>query len=200
MRCVNQISHSIDIVIVMSSVSERLFRFKVARTFRESWNEVGQMKSFAALKRVQRALILEIAGLQADREELLRCRRGGGGKGRRMIKRTFERAYQIVFQHYFSVYPPPLYNDSLFLRRFRVPKCVFERIFNALQKDTLFQLRRNAADRWGIHPLVKAVAVFRHIGYGTSADQLDEQFQISESTFLKVRKRFCKVFYCFWSL
>ena len=79
-----------------------------------------------------------------------------------------------------------------------MPKCVFERIFNALQKDALFQLKRNAADRWGIHPLVKAVAVFRHIAYGTSADQLDEQFQIAESTFLKVRKRFCKVFYCFW--
>ena len=182
----------------MSSASESLFRFKVARSFRDMWNEVGHMKSFAALKRVHRALISDIAGLQADREELLTCRRGGGGKGRRIIKRSFERAYQTVFQHYFSADPPPLYNDSLFLRRFRVPKCVFERIFNALQKDALFQLKRNAADRWGIHPLVKAVAVFRHIAYGTSADQLDEQFQIAESTFLKVRKRFCKVFYCFW--
>jgi hypothetical protein len=61
-----------------------------------------------------------------------------------------------------------------------------------LQTDSLFQIRLNAAYRWSIHPLVKATAVFRHLAY-TSADQLDEQFQIAESTFLKVRIRFCKV-------
>jgi hypothetical protein len=177
----------------ISSASEELFRFQVSSAFRERWNELGQSKSIAKLKCAHLAIEKDIAALSADREELLTRRRGGGGKGRRIIMRQFERAYRIVYEQYFSVYPPPMYKDSLFLRRFRVPKCVFQRVYDALQKDPLFQIRSNAAHRWGIHPLVKTTAVFRHIAYGTSADQLDEQFQIGESTFLKVRKRFCQV-------
>ncbi len=175
------------------SASEELFRFKVSCTFRDRWNEIGQMKSIAKLKCAHVAMLKDIAAISADREELSTRRRGGGGKGRRIIMRQFERAYRTLFDQYFSVNPLPLYNDSLFLRRFRVPKCVFQRVYDALQTDGLFQIRRNCAHRMGIHPLVKATAVFRHFAYGTSADQLDEQFQIAESTFLKVRKRFCKV-------
>lgn len=177
----------------ISSASEELFRFRVSNAFRDRWNELGQSKSIAKLKCAHLAIMKDIAGLSADREELKTRRRGGGGKGRRIIMRHFERAYRTVFEQYFSVHPPPMYNDSLFLRRFRVPKCVFQRVYDALQTDRLFQIRRNAAHRWSIHPLVKATAVFRHIAYGTSADQLDEQFQIAETTFLKVRKRFCQV-------
>lgn len=175
------------------SASEELFRFRVACTFRDRWDAIGQMKTIAKVKSAQLSILKDIAGLSADREELLIRKRGGGGKGRRMIIRRFESAYRTVFEQYFIVYPPPLYNDAFFLRRFRVPKCIFQRVFDALQTDPLFQIRRNAAHRWSIHPLVKATAVFRHFAYGTSADQLDEQFQIAESTFLEVRKRFCKV-------
>jgi hypothetical protein len=177
----------------ISSASEELLRFQLRTAVRDRWTELGQSKFIAKLKFAHLAIEKDIASLSADREELSTRRRGGGGKGRRIIMRKFERAYRIVFEQYFSVYPPPMYNDSLFLRRFRVPKCVFQRVYDALQTDPLFQFRRNAAHRWGIHPLVKATAVFRHIAYGTSADQLDEQFQIGETTFLKVRKRFCQV-------
>jgi hypothetical protein len=177
----------------MSDASEHLFRFKIASLSRDFWKDVAQMESFAMLKHAHRAILSDIAGLQADREELLTRRRGGGGKGRRIIKRDFERAYQTIFQQYFSVHVPPMYNDSLFLRRFRVPKSVFQKVMNALSRDPLFQVKRNAAHRWGIHPLVKATAVFRHFAYGTSADQLDEQLQIAESTFLKARQRFCDI-------
>jgi hypothetical protein len=66
-------------------------------------------------------------------------------------------------------------------------------VYAALQRDAFFKHQCNAAGRWGIHPLVKTTAVFRHIGYGTSADQLDEQFAIAESTFLETRLKFCEV-------
>jgi hypothetical protein len=75
-------------------------------------------------------------------------------------------------------------------------------VYAALQRDEFFKHQCNAAGRWGIHPLVKTTAVFRHLGYGTSADQLDEQFAIAESTFLETRLKFCEVvffvvFLCF---
>ena len=61
-----------------------------------------------------------------------------------------------------------------------------------------FELKANAAGRLGIHPLVKVTACFRHLAYGTSADQLDEQLQIAESTFLETRQSFCDVRFPFF--
>ena len=56
-----------------------------------------------------------------------------------------------------------------------------------------FELKANAAGRLGIHPLVKVTACYRQLAYGTSADQLDEQLQIADSTFLETRQSFCDV-------
>jgi hypothetical protein len=60
-------------------------------------------------------------------------------------------------------------------------------------KHPSFQHNKNRAGRRGIHPLVKTTACFRHIAYATSADQLDECFQISETVFLETRQAFCDI-------
>lgn len=116
---------------------------------------------------------------------------GGSQKGRKIIMRNFDAAFQTVMQHYFV--ESPLYSPKLFSRRFRVSRKIFDRVYHACLRHPFFQHEANAAGRRGIHPLVKTTACFRHIAYGTSADQLDEQFQISESTFLETRLAFCDV-------
>jgi hypothetical protein len=154
------------------------------------------MDQLCRIRSARRDVINDIATIRELKEELLRRKRGGGGKGRRIIMRSFEQAYQIVTANYFSVFPAPLYSHVHFSRRFRVSRRTFEIVFDALQRDECFQHKCNAAGRWGIHPLVKVTAIFRHLGYGTSADQLDEQFAIAESTFLEIRQKFCEVFFC----
>jgi hypothetical protein len=116
---------------------------------------------------------------------------GGSKKGRKIIMRDFDAAFQTLMRHYFV--ENSLYPVKLFSRRFRVSKEIFERVYHACLKHPVFRHEKNAAGRRGIHPLVKTTACFRHIAYGTSADQLDECFQISESTFLESRLAFCDV-------
>lgn len=157
------------------------------------WSDIMSMEQIDRIRAARRDVMNDIAAVREQKEELCRRKRGGGGKGRRIIKRNFEQAHQIVVANYFSVFPSPLYSDVLFNRRFRVSRRTFETVYAALQRDEFFKHQCNAAGRWGIHPLVKTTAVFRHIGYGTSADQLDEQFAIAESTFLETRLKFCEV-------
>lgn len=129
--------------------------------------------------------------LEVSRLMLLTKRQGGSKKGRKIIKRDFEAAFNTLMIQYFVV--DPMYSEGLFRRRFRVSKQIFERVYNACLKYPSFQQNHNAAGRQGIHPLVKVTACFRHIAYGTSADQLDELYQIAETTFLEIRKVFCDV-------
>jgi hypothetical protein len=42
--------------------------------------------------------------------------------------RDFKGAYERLFKNYFSTDPPPVYNDTDFERRFRMPRAVFNRI------------------------------------------------------------------------
>ncbi len=159
------------------------------------WSDIDSMDELCRIRAARRAVIKDIASIREQKEDLLRRKRGGGGKGRRIIMRNFEQAYKTVAANYFSLFPAPLYSDVHFSRRFRISRRTFEMVFEALQHDACFQHKCNTAGRWGIHPLVKATAVFRHIAYGTSADQLDEQFAIAESTFLETRLKFCEVFF-----
>ena len=116
---------------------------------------------------------------------------GGSKAGRKIIRRDFDGAFERLMQQYFA--DEPLYSAAMFSRRFRVSRKIFERVYNACVKHPYFQHEKNCAGRRGIHPLVKTTACFRHIAYGTSADQLDEYLQISESTFLETRLAFCDI-------
>jgi hypothetical protein len=74
-----------------------------------------------------------------------------------------------------------------------VSKEIFGKIYKACQQHPFFAWKANAALKMGIHPLVKVTAIFRHFAYGISADGLDEQYHISETTVLDARVAFCDV-------
>ena len=153
------------------------------------------VQSTPSWKRMQQTcdeLWSKIEALEIQRRILLLAPRPGGSKvGRKIIKRDFEKAFNTLMIHYFVA--KPMYPDVLFRKRFRVAKQIFERVYCACLKHPCFEHNMNAASRRGIHPLVKVTACFRHLAYGTSADQLDELFQIAESTFLETRQAFCDV-------
>ena len=169
------------------------FKRSCAKLLSDFWFQFKNSSEMQKIREVQTAMFQEIIAIQAQKEELLRRKRGGGGKGKRIVMRKFEIAFQTLIEQYFSLQPPPLYSISQFKRRFRVSKALFQRIYCALAQHPLFQQRRNAARRWGIHPLVKTTAVFRHLAYGVPADMLDDHYQLAETTFLETRHAFCKV-------
>lgn len=159
---------------------------------------VIRVQSTPSWKRMQQTiedLRSQIETLEVQRRMLLIKRPGGSKKGRRIIKRNFDRAYNTLMLAYFVA--TPMYTEALFRRRYRVSKPIFERVYNACLNHPCFEHKANAAGRLGIHPLVKVTACFRHLAYGTSADQLDEQLQIAESTFLETRQSFCDVRFLF---
>jgi hypothetical protein len=153
--------------------------------------DLAAIDEMILLKKLKNSLQHKINEAEDLQKQLLQCRRGGSKKGRKIVMRNFEDAYRRVLQHYFvSV---PLYNNVTFCRRFRVSRSIFDRIYDACTGHPYFQHRCNAAGRWGVHPLVKITAVFRQLAYGSSADELDEHFQISDTTLDASKEMFCDV-------
>ena len=95
------------------------------------------------------------------------------------------RLYNDYFAH------NAVYSGSLFRRRFRMQKHVFERIMNGVvANDDWFRKRPNASGRLGISPLQKCTAAIRMLAYGCAADATDEYLRISESTAITSMRRF----------
>lgn len=92
-----------------------------------------------------------------------------------------EEGHARLYNDYFA--EVPVYPSSLFRRRFRMRKHVFERLLNAVtQHDPWFQQRRDAAGRLGLSPLQKCTAAVRQLAYGCASDACDEYVRISEAT------------------
>ncbi|XP_021761791.1 uncharacterized protein LOC110726627 [Chenopodium quinoa] len=92
-----------------------------------------------------------------------------------------EEGHARLYNDYFA--EVPVYPSSLFRRRFRMRKHVFERLLNAVtQHDPWFQQRRDAAGRLGLSPLQKCTAAVRQLAYRCASDACDEYVRISEAT------------------
>jgi len=106
--------------------------------------------------------------------------------GRRPNKpRNFRSGSRAILRDYFGLNrDPPVYNEGDFERRFRVPRSVFLRIYNAVKDRPSFAQRINATGRLQAHPLRKVVAAFRVIAYGEAPDRTDEYVRLSASTLL----------------
>jgi hypothetical protein len=97
--------------------------------------------------------------------------------------RDFKGAYERMFKNYFSTDPPPVYNETDFERRFRMPRAVFNRIKEKIIRKGLFCKKvANFSGKKGIHPLVRLTACIRRLAYGDSADRDDENLDMAEST------------------
>jgi hypothetical protein len=154
-------------------------------------DSIEQTDSWQRLTKVVDGMMCHLQNFEAEVEKLKRPRPGGSKAGRKIIRRDFVTAYEKLWNDYFA--ETPVYSDIHFSRRYRVSKKIFGEVYEACQQHPFFAWKANAALKMGIHPLVKVTAIFRHFAYGISADALDEQYHISETTVLDARVAFCDV-------
>ncbi|KAL9422635.1 hypothetical protein AB3S75_034835 [Citrus x aurantiifolia] len=113
----------------------------------------------------------------------------GSVTGHLIINRDREMASRNLFNDYFSKHPR--FNDSIFCRRFRMSRSLFNCITNAVQgHDNYFMQRRDGVGRLGLSGLQKIIVVFRMLAYGRPIDASDEYIKIGESTTIESLKRF----------
>ena len=87
----------------------------------------------------------------------------------------------------------PVYDETLFRRRFRLSRPLFLRILHTLQqRNQYFVQRRNAANTLGLSGEQKMTAALRMLAYGMYANSLDEYVRIGETTTIECVKRFCQ--------
>jgi hypothetical protein len=121
----------------------------------------------------------------SDDEEVVRW--GGSKPGKAPNKnRDFVGAYQKLIEHYFSG-QESVYNETDFERRFRMPRSIFNRIYNTLvlagEPPFVQQYSSIGSKAPGIAPLCRLVACLRKLCYGDADDREDEYLQISEASF-----------------
>ena len=87
----------------------------------------------------------------------------------------------------------PVYDETLFRRRFRLSRPLLLRILHTLQQHNhYFVQRRNTANTIGSSGEQKMTAALRMLAYGMSADSLDEYVRIGETTTIECVKRLCQ--------
>jgi hypothetical protein len=137
------------------------------------------------LEELQDAMFAE---LKDDLEALEEGRRRNTGP-KRYVSRPREEAHQQLMEDYFV--ENPVYNSTIFRRRFRMRRPLFLRIVDALGEwSPFFTQRYDALNRPGLSPIQKCTAAIRQLAYGSPADQLDEYIKIGESTAVECLKLF----------
>jgi len=114
-----------------------------------------------------------------------RRRRFVGSVARRRANRPrdFDQGKRGIMRDYFGVDgQPPVYGERTFERRFRVPRSVFMRIYEAIRDPAFWRQSINATGRPQAHALQKLVAAFRVLASGESYDRADEYVRLSKST------------------
>ncbi|XP_042058642.1 uncharacterized protein LOC121803008 isoform X1 [Salvia splendens] len=115
----------------------------------------------------------------------------GSVPGHIVINRDREGAHARLYNDYFA--DNPLYNETMFRRRFRMSRPLFLRIVDAVKEhDDYFVQRPDGTGRLGLSSLQKVTAVIRILAYGVPDDACDEYVKISESSAIKSLKRFCR--------
>jgi len=123
----------------------------------------------------------------------LRLRRGGAYgprayvgsvPGRRANRaRDFEGGMRRIMADYFGLDGnEPVHDEATFERLFRVPRIVFERIFEGIKEELFWRQTVNAMGRPQAYALQKLVAVFRVLAFGEAYDRADEYVRLSKAT------------------
>lgn len=91
---------------------------------------------------------LRLLHLRVLRSRIYRRHRGSIPGRRGNKRRDFSDAVRRIREHYFGLDgQEPVYDEKDFERRFRVPRIVFSRIYNAIKTEPWWQQRPNATGR-----------------------------------------------------
>jgi hypothetical protein len=118
---------------------------------------------------------------------------GGSKPGKSPNKdRDFDAAYNSLVKDYFSG-TSSVYNEVDFERRFRLPRSIFNIIYQAIINNPPFVFTKDCTGKNGIHPLNRMVACLRHLAYGRSLDADDEYLRLSESSVHVATRAFVRI-------
>ncbi|KAL6498576.1 hypothetical protein OROHE_026517 [Orobanche hederae] len=132
-------------------------------------------------------VIIETLLLQQDEQPT----HGGSILGHNVIHRDRLPAAHRLYNDYFA--DNPMYNETMFHRRYRMSRPLFLRIADAVKEhDHYFTQRADSVGRLGLSTLQKVTAALRILAYGSPADAVDEYIKIGESTAIESMKRFCR--------
>jgi Plant transposon protein len=86
----------------------------------------------------------------------------------------------------------PVFSNSEFERRYRMPRCVYKEVrARVLETDNYFHDKSDALGRPGVSTDVKITAALRQLSLGVGSDGVVEYCRVSESTASESLKRFC---------
>ena len=87
----------------------------------------------------------------------------------------------------------PLYRESMFRTRFRMNRCLFLHIVDALgQWSPYFTYRVDCVGRIGLSPLQKCTIAMRMLAYVTPTNALDAYLRIGKCTALECLDKFAR--------
>jgi hypothetical protein len=111
--------------------------------------------------------------------------------GHNIVNRNRNEVELRLYNDYFA--ENPKFTETQFQRRFRMSRCLFLRIANALEAhNPYFKQRIDALGVLGLSCLQKITAAHKILAYGIPADLTDEYLQIGESTAIKSLRAFVK--------
>lgn len=136
------------------------------------------------------SLLLAWNELESESDAENDSQRGGSLPGRAPnTNRNRALGHQRLYNDYFA--ENPVFSATQFRRRFRMGRPLFLRILEKVSEaDDYFQQRPDATGLLGLSSLQKVTAALRVMAYGSSADSLDENLRMAESTVLLCLKRF----------
>ncbi|XP_038713417.1 putative nuclease HARBI1 [Tripterygium wilfordii] len=127
--------------------------------------------------------------VEAESSNYKSKKRGGSTPGRVFIDRNRKEGHEKLVRDYFSA--NPTYNEKIFRRRYRMSRDLFNRIHEGVVSyDNYFIQSRDTVNKVGLSSLQKVTAALRMMAYGVSADMIDENLQIAESTANEAMKKF----------
>jgi hypothetical protein len=120
-----------------------------------------------------------------------RTRYRGSILGHNIVDRNRKEGELRLYNDYFA--ENPKFTETQFQRRFRMSRCLFLRIANAVEAhNPYFKQRTDALGVLGLSCLQKVSATHRILAYGIPADLTNEYLQIGESTAIESLRAFIK--------
>jgi hypothetical protein len=120
-----------------------------------------------------------------------RTRYRGSILGHNIVNRNRKEGELRLYNDYFA--ENPKFTETQFQRRFRMSRCLFLRIANAVEAhNPYFKQRTDALGVLGLSCLQKVSATHRILAYGIPADLTNEYLQIGESTAIESLRAFIK--------
>lgn len=152
-------------------------------------SEEGEAAAAALLFRRVAVQRRRLAAASAPGRRRRAMNRGSVPGHRPNSKHNFDSGLDSIMRDYFGINSAaPMYDEKDVEHRFRVPRTVFLRIFDAVMDQPSFCQRMTETGRPQAHTMQKVVGAFRVMAYGEAYDRADKYCRLSRSSIVVAAK------------